>query len=484
MKASKLVITLGICLCYSWIYPTKAEAIDDEFINPNWIKPDPWSRYDREQLQKQVNRREECQCPPVPKCDPNDICPHAPVPVQTINPPDDDNRLAIVFYKKFVTWLIDDRQLVQDDGSEYLLRNIQFKVSSKQVKDLKRAKTARDIDGIVSGIVEQSEGSMYLPSVESFCWSITTFLSTIGQNVYLMYFLIPTICLPAVYFLVKILSRVMHVHPLIVVILLFITVSFAITLDECNQKLEMESLAKLMQRGTSNPCEMQHNADRGLYGWMENLFGESSEAKCIKHLRETLGASRKTCDPSHVFLEMVAKLQLRYFETFVQKMIDIFKASTASSGIVESVLITVFFILIIYILVTNGLKYGIYGAFNFLGVFLTTPRGNSPPMNQNALPEGQHSQQSIAGTIPTSFNFKINIDRGRKKPSRADINRIEEIADNSKPKPETILQGPKESPKNIDDGSGDATKPNETSESESDEGEQQIVLSFPHSTEK
>ncbi|XP_058452242.1 uncharacterized protein LOC131430944 [Malaya genurostris] len=469
MKAIKfLALTVSLCQYLSCDGTVNAQANnDDEFINPNWIKPDPWSRHDREMRKKQTARAEECQCPPVPQCDPIEKSLLTTAKVETIDKPDDNNRLAMVFYKKFVTRLFDDSQLMPDDASAYLLRNVQFKVTRKQVQDLKQATTARDIDGIVAAIVEQSKGSGYRPVMESFCWNISLFFSRLSENVYLLYFLLPTVCLPAAYILVKILSRIMHIHPAIIVFLLFTTISFFITFDECNRKLELESLAKLMHHDTTNPCDTQHKANRGVTDWLTGLFGQSDEAKCMEHLRKTLGASRKICDPSQVFMVMVAKIQLSYFETFFVKIIEIFKTSTASSGFVESFLIKILLILLVYVLVKTVLKYGISGSFNFLGNMLTGSHSNGA-VPQNALPGGQTTQQAIPGAMPASFNFKINIDHGRKKITRPDINRIEEIADNGKPKPLAVAQSSKESPKKFEDGSGDASVPDEISDSGSD----------------
>ncbi|XP_055636063.1 uncharacterized protein LOC129775389 [Toxorhynchites rutilus septentrionalis] len=456
-------------------YPLRATAVsDDEIIDPSWEKPDAWSQYERQQRLQLAAKAEECNCPPIVKCEPVKPCPVQPK--AELSPTDENNRLGAVFYKKFVTRLFARNQLENDKESGFLLRNVQFKITPLQMNQLTQASSAHEIDGIVSSIMEQSHHGIYQTTAENVFWGLRAMYSSIRNSVFFFFLFVPTVGLLTGFFVVKIMSRVMHVHPLLVVFLMFIGVSYAISLNDCNQKLEMESLAKMM-----NPCQQRHASGGGFLGWMQRFFGEDTEAKCREHLRETMGASTRTCDPSEVFVEMVAKLHLKYLETFVYKMISIFNEASATSGMFGKILIGLFLLVLVYILITHGLKYGIYGFSSFLATYITAP-GRTPAVGLGgqqayaALPVGEQQQLSASTSQPPSVNFHINVGRKSKKFPRLEPSRIEDIANgNDQPMAALKITG-EGAPKKVENGSGDGQKEQTDSEhtSELESGDETV----------
>ncbi|XP_055534735.1 uncharacterized protein LOC129724117 [Wyeomyia smithii] len=459
---------LLIVLVFLPLLSLTGSANTDDFLDPNWIKPDPWSQHKHEQRKAHAAKLEDCKCPPIP------ICPPAP----QVDTADRNNELAMIFYKKFVVRLLDESALIPDAGdSEILLRNLQLKIKREQLEELKSANTVRKIDGIISGIIEQSTDSVYHHIAESVCLTLMGYAQQISQNEIIRYLLLSLVGLPVLFYVVKFLSRLMHASPYIIVPALFLMIGLVTEFNECRNKQEIEAMARLYHADTDNPCQKLDVLQQGTFGFVNSWFSKDPRVECEKHLSEILGATRTTCDPSQLLIGMIAKLQMKYFESVFIKIYNIFEKITASRGYVETIIIAVFLIALVYIIVTNVIKYGIYGSFNFFGTWLTHAESSTMGRYDRGIIHAD-SRQSLPAAMP-SINLNINIDKTRKKLSRTELNRIEEL-----PPPNTSqalqLESkklPEKSPQ--EDGSGDAPREVEASGSESESEVTQIHSQFP-----
>ncbi|XP_062563608.1 uncharacterized protein LOC134226681 [Armigeres subalbatus] len=383
---------------------------DSDIINPNWVKPG-WKDHHKPKPPKEPIR-EECKCPVVAEC---------PKDAQPVKATGQEDRNALVFYRKFVRRVFDEDKLIADPEDDSLkLRNIQFKISQSQINKLQEARTAKEIDAVVTEIVEQSEGSVYYEMAEKICWSILSLYNKAVQNTIILYLVSPVI----VILLMLSVAKVFHIRLWILIPLLAILITYVITYRDCNNRLELESLAKLMGIGYDADTCRQHTTSNFL-GW---IFQKDTKAECMEHLRQTYRLKRDFCDPSEVFIEMVAKLQLTYFETIVHKLLSIFKTSTSSSGFVESIFICIFILLMVYLILTVGIKYGLYASGNFMATVITSDR-KAPVMN----PIDAVEQQPSLPQAPITIN--INVTKPKRDNSRIEpiSNRIEEISDSVEP---------------------------------------------------
>uniref|UniRef100_A0A8D8C995 (northern house mosquito) hypothetical protein n=1 Tax=Culex pipiens TaxID=7175 RepID=A0A8D8C995_CULPI len=431
-----LPVVLVIVLC-SLSLPVTATD-DSDIINPKWKRPSIWA-----QGGNHHHTAEQCiEYPPVEPCPPCEAPLAPPTACQHKHCEQD-----FVLFKKFLRRLFDDKRLHKDFESDFLLGHIQLKITQHQLDMMRQAKTTRELDGIVSSVVEQSEGGgvgYFAMATESFCWSIGELARMVGANGYFLYVFVPTLGLLGVYWLVKVNARIMGINPLVALILMALLMTYVITYRDCNRRMEADALAKMSFRDERNPCQQRALRNTGFSGWFMDLVGGSSEARCREYIQQQSNEDTvNLCDPSTVAIEMMAKLQMHYFETFVQKMVAIFKTSTAGSGLAGSILIGLFICVLLYILVTTGVKYGIYGGFNFLGACLTG--GTRPAHSSNALPAGQQQQ------LPITLNINLTHPAGSIS-SRIDTNRIEEIAE---PRAALALES---TPLLDEDGSGDAPK--------------------------
>ncbi|XP_053698124.1 uncharacterized protein LOC128745148 [Sabethes cyaneus] len=435
---------------------------DDNSINPGWIKPDPWSRYEHESQKMSAVQLEDCQCPPTP------TCPSEPLP----SPADKNNQLALQSYKKFVVRLFAENTLFPATDSDYLLRNLQLKVKPDQLEELKNAETARKIDGIVAGIFEQSKEDVYLPIAESLCLNATLLLQKIGENVVLWYLVIAVVGLILFNYLFRYLSTVLHIPRWLCVALLFGAISYTKQFHECNEELEAAAIAKLHFPDSSNPCNQLHDTQKGWFHGIQTYFGKDPEAECRERLLEAKGVGRTTCDPTEVLVGLIAKIQLKYIQSLVSEIFGALKKNTESAGFLEKIIILCLFLSVFYMLFSITFRCGFEAFFDFL----------ARPRHPTAAPVTGRTHESIMSTersqstttAAPAITLNINVSQAPKKISRKELNRVEELARSSN----ALALEPNEGL--LENGSGDAPIGEEdTSESEVESDVTHIACQSP-----
>lgn len=429
-------------------------ADDSDIINPNWVKPGNRHRV----IAQDPNPTAQCICPDVPECPTESVNEHAAVEAE-------NSRLALVFFRKFLVRLFDDRQLVMDENKTFKLRNVQLRITEHQLKRIKEAGTARELDDVVTRVVEQSKDSIYQSMAENLCWDLVAWYGTATSSSIFRYVIVPTI----VIILVLIFGKILGISLWVFIPALFFIITYVLTYRDCNNRIELESLTKFMNTDGSNPC-----ANSGRSGWW--FTRKYNEAECIQHLMEKHGLKRSFCDPSEVLVEMIAKLHLQYFETFVMRMVSIFKLSTASSGIIETFAICVFILFLLYILMTHAIKYGLFACGRFLSDVVTRPSNRDQAAN---LENDQQQLIPPRSTAPVNVNIRISRSRRTNSRTEAITNRIEDIAEGGGEP--NVAASPtqasvEETPRRKEDGSGDGPAVKNGATEESDSSDEELVV--------
>lgn len=382
-----------------------ALADDSDIIKPNWVKPSHHYR---------AKAADQCQCPKVPECPEVTKCPELPkCPEESSSkkPSTDDGvnyRLALNSFRKFLIRLFDERKLEVDEKNDFRLRNVQFKATELQISKIKEAQSVRELDDVVAGIVEQSEGSIYRSMAENLCWDLVTWYGSAIQSTVFMYVIVPAV----VILLLLVICRAFRIPLWFLIIVVCLLITYVSTYRDCNNRLELESLTTLMKKPPgSDPCaEYQQSGSCWVSWWCKD-----KKAECIERLQEEYGLKRTVCDPSEVFIEMVAKLQLQYFETFVEKMVSIFENSTAKHGWLKSIGIGIFILGVLYVVIKAFIVYGLHSITTFFVEVHTRPR-----TVQQAADQGSRNRT-------TATNNTNRPRRTKSRTGKAITNRIEDI---------------------------------------------------------
>ena len=306
----------------------------------------------------------------------------------------------------------------------------------------------------MSDIVEQSKNSILYETSESACKRFENFYKKIADSEYFIYLSI--ICaFPILVLAIKLFSKILGIPVWIVILGLLIWISFSAAYFECNEKLELKQLEILMQSNGENPCQ-EESIQSGF--WSSIWPGQSKKSKCLVYMRENYKSKKTVCDPSQVLVEVVAKLQLTYFKTFLEKILETFKNITLNSGYIETAIIGVLFIFMVYILIETGLKHMIYGFFSYLA----SPRAPQQLTDLNPT--------IILQTLPQNKPNLILLENRVEE-----LERPKEIVEAIKDKQEKEQSSSSTKPKK-EDGSGDRSLNSEES-SESSGGDFVIVPS-------
>lgn len=417
-------------LSTSTSFAAAANRVDDsDIINPNWVKPG-WKNdvQDGEHpVAVECPPAKECRCPPVPDCPERE---KVELPASH-----EQYRNAFVAYRKFFRRVFDEGKFEMDLADpSFQVRNIQFRISEPQAKRLKEVRTVDDIDAIVTEIVEQSEGSTYFAMAEGMCRKLFLIYVSAFESTFFLYWVLPALVMAVIF----IIGKVFKVKLWIVAMLLCIQISYVITYQDCNNRMQLNSLAKVLKmEKIENPCENIHLTST----WYGKLLYKNSEANCIEQLRIVHGLERDYCDPSEVFVELVTKVPMKSFELTVNKIVIMLTKDLDSLGWGGALLqyVVVIILGVLFLVVTC------YAAINIGGQWLTTrtQRREAPPM----LGAFQHTSP------PITINFNGD--------PRLANNRIENINDGaekapalSAPAPAAAVEGGKEV-KNEENCTGD-----------------------------
>ncbi|XP_055594415.1 uncharacterized protein LOC129745384 [Uranotaenia lowii] len=391
MKGVKILACLSILvilLSKSSVAEKVFRDPDDDFINPSWVKPDIWrsqKRRDPEPPKVECEKvTKPCQCPPAPVC---------------LSP---DQR-TMHSYRKFVTRLFDENLLEKEVDSDYLVRKIQLKITNGQLTQLKTAQSIGDIDAVIASIVEQSGKMTFYERYQLIAFNLKDFFRGLGNSIFFLQFATPVLYIIVGYLLITLLSRMMQINRWFLLLLLLAGISYSMSYEDCNRKLEAEALARVSFNKIRNPCKENNS------GWLDylnplNMFSESNERKCYRHLLDTHNLHIGQCNPAQVVVQMIGSLQMEYFEVVIEKTTQML----SQSSWIGICLI----ILVVYLFITNIPAYMLSTAKCTTALLSTRRIGELP----------SETTQSIA---PAPTNIKVDINLPSYDSSM--LNRLEDI---------------------------------------------------------
>ncbi|KXJ72120.1 uncharacterized protein LOC115260809 [Aedes albopictus] len=394
---------LGIALLVANVASTDVD--DSDIINPNWVKPGHYHHHG--------SRSEEASCPPpvVEECK-CPILPDCPVfdPVESGPSKQEDLQKTFVYYRKFVRRIFDERRLQADlEDESFMVRNIQFRISKQQVEKLKEARTPSEIDDVLTEIVEQSKENVYYAMAEGACRSLYSFIVATQQNGVFLYGVLPAIAL----LVIVAIAKRFNMRWWIVAPLCALIGTYIMTYRDCNNRLELQSLIKVMKRGDdqSNPCKQ-------LTSW----FSSGAEANCMDYLQNVHGLKRAFCDPSEVAIEMLARLPMKYFGVVVDETNSIIDSVSSKFGWMRTILMGTSIMGLIYTIVTTCIPSSLIAGFKYWR--LDRPEPRRAESIQNAGTHQPLPQQPINVNIVNYTRPRRTTPRSEPTPSR-----IEEIKD-------------------------------------------------------
>uniref|UniRef100_A0A2M4DG92 Chloride channel CLIC-like protein 1 n=1 Tax=Anopheles darlingi TaxID=43151 RepID=A0A2M4DG92_ANODA len=399
------LFTLAFCL----ILGLSAEKEADKVIDPKWIKPGALDRWTQKQ---QMREQTDNACDSVPPLE----CPKCP-PVEAnsaeCKPTDEEQQLALVFYRKLVKTLFASNILQLDPSGSYYENELTLKITPRQLNKLTADLDApRTIDAIVSEIFEQSASlRRRILQKENRCERLYVFLQGIMESVFLQAVL-PILLVIAGCCVLRVVSSFTRIHPFLLFLLLILCFTVTNKWRECNAKLQKQVLED-MHRGISTE------------------------------------AASTMCDPLQVLVESSVTVQATYFKALFKEFLHTYNESTKGLGFWHSMLIGALLLGFAYILVSTILQVGIHSGFQVAGNIVIAglfgPRTNAAIENQ---PIDYNNQQPQIANPPQIPALNINIQLGdavasarqsRTELLRAESERIEEIVD--EPTVEAIESG-------------------------------------------
>uniref|UniRef100_A0A182R4U7 Chloride channel CLIC-like protein 1 n=1 Tax=Anopheles funestus TaxID=62324 RepID=A0A182R4U7_ANOFN len=351
-----------------------------------WIKPGALDRWGQQQRLhgKPYDGSGEAQTEPL-QCD----CPPPPEPTPPTPCSDDiieDQRLALVFYRKLIKTLVARETIRADPAApDYYNVDWSLNISARQLdKLLDDTSSAREVNLIVSALLEKSTNTRQnLIFRENQCERLYNFLMQCFESK-ILHNLLPIILLIAVCYTVRIISRFTRINSFIVFLLLILSITVCGKWKECN-----ENLAKNALRNMESPPSF----------WKSLLgFGAQNTDDLLP-----------VCDPLQVIIESTVHLQATYFKSMFKEFLSAYEESTKNAWFYEKILIGALLTGLAYILITSVLTVGVRGGFELFGNMVTVgmrSSSNTPPLGDgsaNNVPQQQQSQP-----LPTvNLNFHI-----------------------------------------------------------------------------
>ncbi|XP_050101444.1 uncharacterized protein LOC126581671 [Anopheles aquasalis] len=381
-------------LAFSLILGLSVENEADKVINPKWIKPgalDRWTQ--KQQTREQTDSVPTLECPK---------CPPDATTATACNTADEEQQLALVFYRKLVKTLFASDILQLHPSGSYYESELTVKVTSRQMKKLTEdLDSPRAIDAIVSEIFEQSANiRRQILRKEDRCERLYVFLLGIIESAFLQSIL-PILLVITGCLALRVISHFTRIHPFVLFLLLVLCFTVVGKWRECNAKLQKKTLE-----------DMRMGID-------------------------TEGAPTM-CDPLQVLVESSVTVQITYFKALFKEFLHTYNESTQGLGYWNRILIGVLLLGFAYILVSTILQVGINAGFQVAGNIMIAglfgPRtnaaiANEPPSNN------QQPQNGNAPQIPAlNFNIHLGDTVASLRQSRAELlrlesQRIEEILD-------------------------------------------------------
>ncbi|KFB42620.1 hypothetical protein ZHAS_00010344 [Anopheles sinensis] len=329
----------------------RAGIVADNVVDPNWLKPGALDRWAQKQrLQQQDKGSGEAEVPPTVECNcppPSETPPPAVVKNRTGAPEITEDQLALNFYRKLVKTMFARDALQLEPNGAFYDSVLTLKVTKTQLdKLLKETSTPREIDAMLSEILEQSNNIRRKITLnESRCERLYSFLLEFGES-RILHTIQPIVLLLLGCFLLRIISRYTRIHPFVVFLLLIFSVSVMNKWQECNENLAKKSLQSLDKQSTS---------------WLGTLFMFGSSGQ----------SSTPICDPLQVLVETTVSVQAVYFNAMFKQLLNAFEEHTQNAWILQKIVIAGLLLGVFYVILTTLLQASVTSGFRMFGNVVT-----------------------------------------------------------------------------------------------------------------
>uniref|UniRef100_A0A182LSA8 Chloride channel CLIC-like protein 1 n=1 Tax=Anopheles culicifacies TaxID=139723 RepID=A0A182LSA8_9DIPT len=376
MIQSFLRVVTFCCVLFGVLLPPTYGVTHDS----TWVKPGALDRWGQQQKQGGKLADGSCESATLPmQCD----CPPPPEPVPPIPCSADiieDQRLALVFYRKLIKTLFARETLRADPATEdHYNVDLSLQITSRQLeKLLDDTSSAREVNLIVSAVLEKSSKTRrYVIFRENQCELLYNFLMQLFESK-ILHNALPLILLLLICFMVRIISRLTRIHSFIVFLLLILSITVSNQWKECNENLALQSLEKM-----ETPPSF----------WKALFTSNKADSPL------------PICDPLQVIVESTVKIQAVYFKRIFKEILDTFKESTKDAGYIQSFIIGMLLLGFTYILITTLLSVGVRSGFDLFGNLVTTGMQSS----RNTAAVGSESANNPQPQQLPAFNLNLHI---------------------------------------------------------------------------
>uniref|UniRef100_A0A2C9GQM8 Uncharacterized protein n=2 Tax=Anopheles arabiensis TaxID=7173 RepID=A0A2C9GQM8_ANOAR len=352
--------------------------------DPKWIKPGALDRWRQQQQQKERSRENHpndasCEAEPT-------VCDCLPVVESASSIPcspdiSEDQRMALVYYRKLVQTLF-GRNTPEPPTKNVHTIDLSLRISAReQAKLLDESTSARELNWIVSAILEQSDNTrQWVAFRENQCERLYGFLMQLFESQFLQYIL-PVLLMIAGCYALRVIARITHLHPFIVFLLLSLSITVCKKWKECNENLARKTLESMEAPPTTR--------------WT-SIFGTLRS-------RQDGATPLLICDPLQVLVQSTVSIQADFFKSMFSEFYGAYTEYTKDAGWLERSMIGLLMLGFAYILITALVNVGISSGFQMFGTIVTSTLRSSGPANNN----GQQQQQQQQ--LPTvNLNFHIS----------------------------------------------------------------------------
>uniref|UniRef100_A0A336LV96 CSON005534 protein n=1 Tax=Culicoides sonorensis TaxID=179676 RepID=A0A336LV96_CULSO len=306
----------------------KSSSYDIE-INPEWERPDAWSRH-RSQKVKELkeNISEDYE-----------IATERQIFDQDVDQLVEKLEIAEMYYKRLAKLLFNVKRFKEID-SGFHIRTIQIKIEKDRLDLInaliedKNSDKISELDEHILTIIRQSEPGIIhmmkeeiLGSFENLYYEVTSFCTKMMTNKTIKLLVYATTFLLIAYLF----KKRWGCNLLITILILMFSIGYGFQYLQCNSKMEMEQIIafKKLADPNTNPC-----TDVDL---SETSYFSYKQTDCINYMRSQSNIEIDICLPHVVLIEFLSHLYENLFEKYFISTTQAFTKATADFGYIGQI---------------------------------------------------------------------------------------------------------------------------------------------------
>ncbi|KAH8331167.1 hypothetical protein KR067_012381 [Drosophila pandora] len=307
----------------------------------HWVDPHAaWS-----ELAMDFGQPENCQCPAGPE--------RSPVAIE--------DALALTYFKKFANLLFQRKRLQFDAASARYKRSLLFTLLPSQLEELESVQDARDLDVLLSKILEGAETAPLFRGQFGCSYSQKSGVLALVTDIFKDVIALTKVS--EVKFLLLVIMAILLgyiVHRrfgfrVISIILggCFLT-GYFYTYIECNRKLEVESMLEVID---SQQDQLRYNEMSWFARLKSLVYSESPTEKRKEMLKKSSKISLSYCLPDQVFLMYMNDLFFKQLELLLEKVTHTMTRLTTNLGWPYCYIAPLFLVLLVGYIIKLTFKY-------------------------------------------------------------------------------------------------------------------------------